>query len=792
MENNRMTRWQGHMLGRYRLSRMLGRGGMGEVWLAEDSELHRQVAIKLLPPVLSQEQDYLRTFAEEARTVAALEHPHILPVHDFGEVIQGDDIITYLVMPVMSGGSLRDRIKSDSELLPVELSLKFLRQAASAIDYAHSRRVLHRDIKPGNMLLQDDWLYLADFGLAKLLSTSTYRSRTHAGAGTPEYMAPEQARGKAVGASDLYSLAIIAYQLFTGRLPFRGDNPFAVMVQHINATVPSLRQINPQLPEEMEQVIFKGLSKQSQERYPSSMAFVDALIQAWQNSPLAQQPFTFSSPGTGEKIDEPLTPASSSRSTASTMIMPSNSVTTPQGSLRNLDTPQAPITNPHTVITTPEQLKPERKVKRRSLLLGGVAATVLLAGGGLSLATSWFGQVKRSDPQRLSSGVPILKLTGHIDIVWSALWNPQGRYLATRGDDSYIMLWDIEKHISANSSTKLKVAAQPDAYWRSPDLSGSNNLTWSPDGSKLATISDSINHMLLSMPSTLQLIDVFAPDVTPVADTDEQATHASDLHWYPTWSPGNDVIATVRQNTANNNNDYSVVLWPADGKTQGISSIWKNSSKSRVPSIQYDEIIAIGWSCDGSQLAGLDETYTMLFWDAQTGTQSLFPLPERTVILENDTGIGSYLPSLKGSPVNPTRFIVHNVDVAMLVDSQQKKVLRTLGSNFPAVNKTSDTPLMKSATPSQFAPCMGYLAWSPDGRYIASTYLNSSQIFIWDLANAHPKQTSTGIQLPDLIFGQNNPQSGVITCLDWSPDGRYIATASTDGSVVIWQVDGAA
>jgi eukaryotic-like serine/threonine-protein kinase len=793
MENNRMARWQGHVLGRYRLLQMLGRGGMGEVWLAEDSELHRQVAVKLLPPVLSQEQDYLRTFAEEAHLVASLEHPNILPAHDFGEVLLGDDIITYLVMPVINGGSLRDRIKGSSDLLSTELSLKFLQQAASAIDYAHSRRVLHRDIKPGNMLLQDDWLYLADFGLAKLLSTSTYRSRTHAGAGTPEYMAPEQTRGKAVGASDLYSLTIIAYQLFTGQLPFRGDNPFAIMVQHIKDAVPPPRQFNSELSEEMERVILKGLSKQSQERYPSSQAFVDALINAWQNSPLAQKPLAFSSVEPGGKLDEPMTPPTSPRSTISTMVMSAGNLITPQVPSRSLETPQPPATGQQTMVTTPEKQKPARKVQRRTFLLGGVASTVLLAGGSMALASSWFEQVKRSDPQRLIAGVPILKLTGHIDTVWSALWNPQGRYLATGGDDTYVMLWDIEKHISATPSSKLKIVAQPDAHWQLPSPIGFNNLVWSPDGRKLATISDSGNHMQQAIRSTLQLIDVFAPDATPIADIDDQAAHAYDLYSYPTWSPRGSIIATVRWDSNNDKDSRSIALWPVDNKTQGISSIWKNSSTSRVPSvINPVEINALDWSCDGSQLAGLDETYTLLFWDVQTGKQSLFPLLERTVVLETDAGSGSYLPSLKGSPVDPTRFVVHNVDVAMLIDSRQKKVLRTLGGNIPAVNKTSDTDLTRSATPSQFTPCMGHLAWSPDGRYIASSYLNSNQIFIWDLANTHPKQTSAGIQLPDLTFGQNNPQSGVITYLDWSPDGRYIATTSTDGSVVVWLVDGTA
>jgi serine/threonine protein kinase len=256
---------------------------MGEVWLAEDTELHRQVAAKLLPPVLMQEKGYLRAFAAEARMAASLEHPHILPVHDFGEFMLNDEVITYLIMPVINDGSLRDLIRRrKSRLLPAEVSLVHLRQAAVAIDYAHSKHVLHRDIKPGNMLLQGDWLFLADFGIAKLLTSGTTRSRTNGTVGTPAYMAPEQIKGKAEAASDLYSLAIIAYEMFTGHLPFRAPDPFAIFIKHMREDPPPPRQFNPALPEAMERAILKGMAKWPADRYPSCLVLIDELEQGWQ------------------------------------------------------------------------------------------------------------------------------------------------------------------------------------------------------------------------------------------------------------------------------------------------------------------------------------------------------------------------------------------------------------------------------------------------------------------------------------------------------------------------------
>jgi len=195
-------------LGRYRLLRCIGRGGMGEVWLAEDPRLHRQVAIKTLPADNQDDHEYSRRFEREAQAAAALNHPHILPVHSYGEQPQSDgQVVMYIVMPYIAGGSLAERITtytSRQMMIPPQEAIAYLSQAAEAIDYAHSRSVIHRDIKPGNMLLQsDDWLLLADFGLARIVAQEEQLTKTGVGFGTPEYMAPEQAQGRAEVASDL-------------------------------------------------------------------------------------------------------------------------------------------------------------------------------------------------------------------------------------------------------------------------------------------------------------------------------------------------------------------------------------------------------------------------------------------------------------------------------------------------------------------------------------------------------------------------------------------------------------
>lgn len=182
-------------LGRYQVIKRIGRGGMGDVWLCDDPRLHRQVAIKTLPAQSQQNYEFSQRFEREAQASAALSHPHILPIYDYGEQpASNGQVITYIVMPYVPGGSLIERItayQARQTLMPPQEAMAYLSQAAEAIDYAHKQSIVHRDIKPGNMLLRDDrWLLLTDFGIAHILSSTDNLTQTGVGIGTPEYMAP--------------------------------------------------------------------------------------------------------------------------------------------------------------------------------------------------------------------------------------------------------------------------------------------------------------------------------------------------------------------------------------------------------------------------------------------------------------------------------------------------------------------------------------------------------------------------------------------------------------------------
>ena len=263
---------EGTTLGAYRVMERIGRGGMATVFRAYHPALDRFVAIKVLPDFFADEPDYRERFQQEARSVARLKHPNILEIFDYGY----DDGTAYLVLELVEGGTLAERVGKPMDLRDV---VHLLEPLGSALDHAHAHGVLHRDIKPSNILLQQDGTpVLADFGLAKMTGAMHRLTSSGTVMGTPEYMSPEQAADELVGpASDVYSLAVVAYEMLTGRVPFLGDTPAAVLLSHVTKAMPATRELRGELSAHVEDVLRRGLAKRPEERYPSAAAFVAAL-----------------------------------------------------------------------------------------------------------------------------------------------------------------------------------------------------------------------------------------------------------------------------------------------------------------------------------------------------------------------------------------------------------------------------------------------------------------------------------------------------------------------------------
>ena len=270
---------------RYKIERELGRGGMAVVYLAEDLKHHRRVAIKVLRPELSAIVGSER-FLREIEIAATLQHPHILPLFDSGQVTaghpersEGPQSFLYYVMPFVEGESLRERLTRETQL-PLETALQITREIGSALQYAHEHGVVHRDIKPENVMLSGGHAVVADFGIARALHAANGEQLTLTGmvVGTPQYMSPEQASGEKVdGRSDQYSLGCALYEMLSGKPPFVGPTPLAVVARHSAEPVPSLRAVRQSVPLGVEAAIMRAMAKRPEDRFPSIREFLSAL-----------------------------------------------------------------------------------------------------------------------------------------------------------------------------------------------------------------------------------------------------------------------------------------------------------------------------------------------------------------------------------------------------------------------------------------------------------------------------------------------------------------------------------
>ncbi|MFQ5594810.1 MAG: protein kinase, partial [Anaerolineae bacterium] len=271
----------GRRLGPYVITEELGQGGMARVYKGRHAELKRDVAVKILFAHLADDADFLGRFRREAQAVAALRHPHIVQVHDFG----AHDRLYYMVMEYITGGTLKERLaglKSSGDSLPLADAMRIVEEVADALDYAHTQGVVHRDIKPSNIMFSDAGrAILTDFGIAKLIrGTAVTREEMM---GTPTYMSPEQiqATREVDRRTDVYALGAVLYEMVAGQPPFAGDTPMAVALKHMSDPVPPPRSLNPDLPEAIEPVVLKALAKEPGARYQTAGELAEALARAF-------------------------------------------------------------------------------------------------------------------------------------------------------------------------------------------------------------------------------------------------------------------------------------------------------------------------------------------------------------------------------------------------------------------------------------------------------------------------------------------------------------------------------
>jgi serine/threonine protein kinase len=375
------SRLQRVVEGKYKIERLLGKGGMGAVFLAHDLTLDREVAIKVLPPDVSQDEHVIKRFQQEAKTAAKLDHTNIIPIYR----VESDGGLNYFVMKYISGTSLEDLLET-KQAMPVADIQRILWEAACALGHAHQRGVVHRDVKPANIMFDHDGkVMLTDFGISKALQSASGLTGTGMIIGTPHYMAPEQAKGQPVdGRADQYALGVVGYRMITGALPFSGDSVHTILYKHIFEEAPRTSAVRSGIPGFISDAIARALTKEPDQRFATMEDFATAV---WPEQPVSA-PRGGKSGTTSRPRPKPAVTAESPTESVSSMAP-----TTPM-----------PVARPGPGPGGRPAVRPEQR-KSKGGLIAAVVGVVVVGVGGYVV----FGRSKAEAPpqQVAQQSVPL-------------------------------------------------------------------------------------------------------------------------------------------------------------------------------------------------------------------------------------------------------------------------------------------------------------------------------------------------------------------------------------------------
>jgi serine/threonine protein kinase len=555
----------GQQLGQYTITATLGSGGMATVYRARQASIERDVAIKVIKTELVNDHKFVERFRQEARIIAALDHLHIIKVFDFGT----QDDLLYLVMELKTGGSLAAHLKARGKL-NAEEAARYLDQIGAALDHAHSRSVIHRDLKPQNVLLDEqNNAFLSDFGIARIVSEL---SKSETVIGTPEYMAPEQWHGKNVGRrADIYALAVMTYKLLTNTLPFTGDTPPVLMYKHLHEPPPPIRRLRPDLSQRIEDVLMKGMAKRPEDRFQSAPEFAAAFRTAL-----------------GERMPKDV-------ETKKVLAQP----------------PQPPeVTKTH-VAAPISAANLNRVVELQKIERLGLVFSVAWSSDGY-LASGLSGGIVCV--WRAATGQRVWERTEHLESVFSVAWSPNGHYLASSAKDGIICVWE-----SANGQLARKLRGR--SGWV-------NSVAWSPDGRYLASGSEDKAVRVWSAEDG-QLVRTltghtgavwsiaWSPDGSYLASGSEDKTVC-------VWKvETGQRIRVIAEHTS----EVNSVAWSPDGRYLASGSadntirVWKSETGRRLRTLTGHSagVWSVMWSPDARYIASGSADNTIRVWEAETG-----------------------------------------------------------------------------------------------------------------------------------------------------------------------------
>jgi hypothetical protein len=635
----------GSMLAGYRLETQVGSGGMAVVLRARDERLNRLVALKILAPALASDEQFRVRFIAESRAAAVVDDPYIIPVYEAGEA----DGMLFIAMRFVQGGDLHQVLEREGALTP-ERAAGFISPVASALDAAHRAGLVHRDVKPGNILVdaredRPDHVYLSDFGVAKAASSA---GLTGSGffMGTPDYAAPEQIRGQAVdGRADQYALACVAFQLLTGVLPFRPDQDLPVLLAHVSTAPPSLTAQRPDLPGAVDRVMARAMAKDPEERYASCLDFADALREA-----LGVPPFDPEGPATAPAIPQPTAQARGTVTLAPATVHPR----------RGTAARPSPVT---------------AWVRRHRLPALVLACATLAAVGAIAfvvaspakpLAGAESGAAARSAHPATSASPTSAPSYKHASItlpspyagegIMSLAFGLAGTTLAI-ANGHHVCLWDIATNTGCRTSSDVTtanaVAFSPDGktvavgglggrvalfnastmalttYFTDPGSDGVVSLAFSPNGKMVAAGDDNRNTYLWDVATgkAVTLTDPKSQGVQTVAFSPDGKTLAvGDLNGSVyLWDVASGKLAGTLPDPGSKGVDSTA--FSPDGKTvaagdfNGRTYLWDVATRTvarAYPDPVSEGVNTVAFSPDGRLLAAADENGAIFLWDAAT------------------------------------------------------------------------------------------------------------------------------------------------------------------------------
>jgi serine/threonine protein kinase/WD40 repeat protein len=718
-------------IGRYEVRSKLGQGGMASVYHAYDPRFEREVAIKVLPREFMDDSVSRERFDREAKTVAALQHPSIVQVYDFGEQ-EGQP---YLVMQLMLGGSLADLL----EVRPLALAeaTTIINRIAAGVDAAHDIGVIHRDLKPANILFDKYGnAFISDFGIVKLTETST--GLTTDVLGTPAYMSPEQINEVELdGRCDIYALGVILYEMLAGATPFQADTSIKIALMHLSEPPPDIREVRPELPRGCSQIISRAMAKDPNDRFRTASQLADALVKVNTSPPstLIERPRTAPETLVGphgretrkDPVD-PLTEAITSsqmavsvrqhrrkrtglawvwwllagislivaaaavlgvvyllgRETPAVTVSPAGETvaeveeTTEPSPTVNLTPATEPTSPPPTPITVPEA-EVEVAVETEAEDEAPAAAPDVITAANS-------GQVIQGRVLR-----------GHNKDVYSLAWSPNSNLLASGSEDTRAVIWDV-----ATGARLHTLEGHNDTI---------NAMAFSPDGDRLVTGSKD---------SLLRIWDAVSGGQLHLLRAHGAAV--SDVDWSP---------------------DGSLI---ASGSVDGQLIIWDATTGERLGIYleHYGGIQSVAFSPDGTRLATGSEDWDILIWDVATMT----PLYR----MEEDLGAVVSLDFTQDG----TR-LASSVSWLALIwefDGSSQATWQLKGHQKEVLD----------------------VAWSKDGSMLVTASLDD-RLLMWD--------AQTGESLGALTPDYNTLR---LLSVAFSPDGRYIASGAGDGSIILWEL----